>query len=383
MTSTTPETSTVQGAGNAGAVPDVGAAVQYAAWRAGQVPPTEQVAAGLWSIPVPMPGSLRYTLIYALELAGGVALVDAGWPDEAAWQALTGGLALAGYRVADVRGVLVTHAHPDHLGLARRIRDASGAWIALHPADAAAPPGPAGADRDGADRDGADRRLAELGMPGPPPAQDATPRRTGRLAAGRLGDPDLLLEHGSRPDLPGWDLRTVWTPGHSAGHLCFHDPGRGLLFAGDHLLPRVSPQVSARPGGTGDPLGAYLRSLRLVGALGEVRVLPAHEYRFAGLPGRAGQLAAHHHRRLAEIAGLLAGAPWLTCWEVTQAVSWARPLGGAPWRHQRKAVSETLAHLVHLKEAGLARHTEGPPRRWAPAGPACAAGYPAGCTPAG
>ena len=104
----------------------------------GVVPPVERVRPGLWSIPVPIPDNpLRYVLVYALELDSGVALVDAGWDTPEAWTALTDGLAIAGGSIGDVRAVVVTHIHPDHYGLAGRVREASGAWIGLHPADAA------------------------------------------------------------------------------------------------------------------------------------------------------------------------------------------------------------------------------------------------------
>ena len=112
--------------------------LQKEAWDNQELPPVEQVRAGLWSIPVPIPNNpLRYVLVYAFELdGGGVALVDAGWNTDEAWGALGDGLTTAGGSISDVRAVLVTHIHPDHYGLAGRVREASGAWIGLHPADA-------------------------------------------------------------------------------------------------------------------------------------------------------------------------------------------------------------------------------------------------------
>src|ERR1019366_9865319 len=96
------------------------------------------VRPGLWSIPVPLPRNpLRYVLVYLLELDSGAAVIDTGWSTEEAWAALVGGMAVAGYTPADVRAILITHIHPDHYGLAGRLREASGAWVALHPADAA------------------------------------------------------------------------------------------------------------------------------------------------------------------------------------------------------------------------------------------------------
>src|SRR5271166_5655494 len=113
--------------------------LQKDAWDRDVLPPVEQVRPGLWSVPVPIPNNpLRYVLVYMFELDdGGVAMVDAGWNTDECWQALSNGLAEAGGSVSDVQAVLVTHIHPDHYGLAGRVRDASGAWVGLHPADAA------------------------------------------------------------------------------------------------------------------------------------------------------------------------------------------------------------------------------------------------------
>src|SRR6188472_849274 len=111
---------------------------QHEAWQARTLPPVEQLREGLWSIPVPIPHNpLRYVSVYAFALdGGGLGVLDTGWESDEGWTALTGGLASIGGGVDDVRGVLVTHLHFDHLGLAERVRQASGAWIAMHPADA-------------------------------------------------------------------------------------------------------------------------------------------------------------------------------------------------------------------------------------------------------
>ena len=101
------------------------------------LPPVEQVRPGLWSIPVPLPIPLRYVFVYAFETDKGPFLVDAGWNTDDAFDALSAGLDQAGFEMADVQGVMVTHIHPDHYGLAGRVRENSDAWIALHPADAA------------------------------------------------------------------------------------------------------------------------------------------------------------------------------------------------------------------------------------------------------
>src|SRR3954465_1351819 len=102
------------------------------------LPPVERVRPGLWSIPVPLPNnSLRYVFVYVFETDRGPYIVDAGWNTDDAYAALDAGLTHIGAGIGEVQGVLVTHIHPDHYGLAGRVREASGAWVALHPADAA------------------------------------------------------------------------------------------------------------------------------------------------------------------------------------------------------------------------------------------------------
>src|SRR4051794_34430658 len=90
------------------------------------LPPVERVRPGLWSIPVPLPNnSLRYVYVYAFETERGPYIVDAGWNTDEAYETLDSGLIQAGFAMKDVQGVLVTHIHPDHYGLAGRVREAS------------------------------------------------------------------------------------------------------------------------------------------------------------------------------------------------------------------------------------------------------------------
>ena len=87
-------------------------------------------------VPVPIPYSpLRYTLCYLIAADPGLIVVDPGWDSEDRWQALTTGLSRAGAPAVDVTGVVATHVHPDHHGMSGRVRAASGAWVAMHPAE--------------------------------------------------------------------------------------------------------------------------------------------------------------------------------------------------------------------------------------------------------
>ncbi len=327
--------------------------LQQQAWRDRVLPPVEQVRPGLWSIPVPIPDNpLRYVLVYAFELPDGLAIVDAGWDTPEAWQALVSGLAVAGGKVEDVRAVLVTHIHLDHYGLAGRVRDASGAWIGLHAREAQSLPARYGQVDYLIEM--SYQWLRECGVP------DAEAHPMAGSASDlqplvQLAEPDRLLDDGDLVGLPGWDLRAVWTPGHTPGHLCFYDQTRQLLLSGDHVLPRISPNISVHPQQGGDPLGDFLGTFDGLAKLDVAEVLPAHEYRFAGLADRLAQMREHHEQRLAELAGLVEAEPGATTWQLAQRLTWSRPWAQIGGFMRRAALGETLTHLTLLVARGTVR----------------------------
>jgi glyoxylase-like metal-dependent hydrolase (beta-lactamase superfamily II) len=346
---------------------EISGTLQKQAWADDILPPVENLGAGLWSVPVPMPqSSLRYVLVYLLELDDGVAMIDAGWNTDEAWEALTGGLGKAGFSMGDVRACLVTHIHPDHYGLAGRVREESGAWIALHPADAAILP------QRYMQMDGLMELMrAHLTRCGVPPEPLETMRGASMPIRGLVEAvlPDVLLEDGARPDLPGWDLTSIWTPGHSPGHLCFYDASRRILLSGDHVLPRITPNISFHPQQTVNPLADFLESLERVALLDVDEVLPAHEYRFRGLAERVTQLRDHHDERLAELREILRSSPGSTAWECTLRLTWSRPWEEIAFWTQRAALGEALAHLIVLESRGEVRRSGDEVERWELTGP--------------
>ncbi|MBO3746435.1 MBL fold metallo-hydrolase [Streptosporangiaceae bacterium NEAU-GS5] len=334
---------------------------QRAAWVGGTIPDVELVRPGLWSIPVPIPvNPLRYVLVYALELPDGVAIIDAGWNTDEAYNALVAGLAVAGYAITDVKGALITHIHIDHYGLAGRIREMSGAWIGLHPADAALLHGRY--DDEAIDALVAKEKalLERCGVPAGAAEELAAASMMIRHMV-TMAKPDRLIEDGERLDLPGWDLRAIWTPGHSPGHLCFVEPDRRVLFSGDHVLAKITPIVAVHPQSAPNPLADYLDGLRAVGKLDVDEVLPAHEYRFLELADRVDYVIAHHEARLKEIEAVADG---LTCWQIATRLTWSRPWETIPPFMRRAANNETLAHLHWLEARGRLRREPGVPEIW-------------------
>jgi glyoxylase-like metal-dependent hydrolase (beta-lactamase superfamily II) len=325
---------------------------QRNAWSERVLPPVEQLAADLWSIPVVIPHNpLRYVSVYALAIPNGLVTIDAGWACDQSWSDLTAGLASIGASPNDVRGVLATHMHVDHLGLAGRIRAESGAWIALHPADSALLDRPDFSD----DQTAVDSDILFLQEMGASVAEAVA--CAGSLEAKQvvtqMGRADRQLIHGELVDVPGWRIRGLHTPGHTPGHMTFYNERSRILFSGDHVLPRITPNISLSRGIQGNPLSDYLESLRAVRSLDTVEVYPAHEWRFSGLAARVDEILAHHEARLAELLEVIRRHPHSTPWEVAPELKWSRDWSEYQGRHRVFAVTETAAHLKHLVTRGL------------------------------
>ncbi|MFI1965286.1 MBL fold metallo-hydrolase [Streptomyces pathocidini] len=330
---------------------------------------------GVWSIPVPIPDNpLGHTLVHLLDTDRGPVLIDTGWDDPESWEVLVAGLAACGTGIADIHGVLVTHHHPDHHGLSGQVREASGAWIAMHAADAQV------VRRTRTSEPGVwiDYLTAKLAAAGAP-EEHLAPLRAARasgaaraLPGTRHALPDREIEPGALLDLPGRRLRAIWTPGHTPGHVCLHleerhpslpeGQGNGRLFSGDHLLPEITPHIGLyedpEDATVTDPLGDYLDSLERMARLAPAEVLPAHQHAFTGAPARVRDLLAHHAERLAGLRALLAQRP-LTPWELAERMEWNRPWPQIPYGSRTIAVSEAEAHLRRLVKLGQAEAVPG------------------------
>jgi glyoxylase-like metal-dependent hydrolase (beta-lactamase superfamily II) len=322
---------------------------QREAWQAHEFPPVEQVTQGVWSVPVTIPDNpLRYTLCYLLLADTGVVVVDPGWESDTGWTDLERGLATAGISADRITGIVVTHVHLDHHGLSRRLSEASGAWIAMHAEEVQALPARIG---ETVGPDGGRAWLARCGAPAEMMAEfNADLADT--LGIFRLADPDILLKDGESLDLPDRRIRVVWTPGHTPGHICLYDADYDLLLTGDHLLPRISPNIGIFPGGLQSPLTSYLGSLRAMPEFDGAEALPAHEYRFRGIAGRSQAIAQHHDVRAQEVLDIVAAVGEPTIWEVTEHLTWSRTWDEITGFMRRAALAETAAHVEYLQRQG-------------------------------
>jgi glyoxylase-like metal-dependent hydrolase (beta-lactamase superfamily II) len=173
-------------------------------------------------------------------------------------------------------------------------------------------------------------------------------------------DPDRWLADGAVLDLRSRTLRTIATPGHTSGHVVFHDEGNAALFAGDHVLPHITPSIGFQPAITQYALRDYLDSLRLMLTLPDSRLLPAHGPVGPSTHARVNELLAHHETRLAQTLDAATGGP-VTALAAARVIPWTRrqrKFSDLDPFSQLLATGETAAHLeVLVLRGNLTRET--------------------------
>jgi glyoxylase-like metal-dependent hydrolase (beta-lactamase superfamily II) len=281
-------------------------------------------------------GPPPYTLVYAFtDAAANVHLLDTGWDLPGSLDLLSNGLASIGLALDRVESVTATHLHSDHLGLAERIRAASGARVQVHEAEQR------GLDEFAA-RGVTVPDLGEWGVPAE--LHEGISMIVGRTRPEQV-TADLLLTHGQLLDIPGREVRVLHTPGHTPGSLSLYEDG--VLFTGDLVLPTIFPGVGLG-GESEDPLADYLRSLDLVEELDDPLVAPGHGYVFRGLGERVAASRAHQVGRTDEVIAILARRPDATVWEVASHVTWTGGWQSLRGFHQASALSQTAMRMRYI-----------------------------------
>jgi len=319
-------------------------------------PGCEEVAKGVHRIPLPLPNDgLRAVNIYVIEEGDHLVAIDGGQHLPQARQALEAGLAELGAELGDLRRFLVTHIHRDHYTQAVALRREFGPEVLLGAGEreslerATVRRGDALAEqRQVLLAAGAAELVAELARLGPP-IED--------ISGALYEPPDVWVEEGQEIELASRRLVALATPGHTRGHVVYLDPDHQLLFAGDHVLPHITPSIGFEPIVDPDPLGAYLRSLARVRSLPDGVCLPAHGQPMERFHVRVDELLAHHDHRLDECARSLEGGA-ATAWEVARTLRWTRRerrLGELDLFNQMLAVMETRFHLELLLAQGRVR----------------------------
>lgn len=308
------------------------------------------VAPGIEWLCMPLPFALNHINLWLLADGEGHAAIDTGFsldPIKEAWKS-----ALAGRRLTRC---IVTHCHPDHLGLAAWLEEQTGAglWIAQGEYLAAHMMVEQIANysivamvkffrQHGLDQARIDGLVArgngyKKGVPAIP-------------ATYRCLFADQALKIGAH------EWRTIVGHGHSPEHMSLYCAELGVLISGDMLLPRISTNISVMASTPyADPLGQFLDSTDKFRVLPEdTLVLPSHGLPFRGLHARVEQLHTHHAERCAILIDACRGTPKSAADLI--GVLFGREL---PDPHQTMfAMGEAIAHLNYLEHAGKMQRVE-------------------------
>lgn len=315
---------------------------------------------GLLWLRLPIPGALRHINVWLLEGETGWMLVDTGMRVDGvleAWERLHASLPQLG----QLEGILVTHHHPDHFGLAARLAadHAAPVFMTLR---AQASARLLETERDPDTDPGLIAYAATQGLEIDGPTRTVMAGRNyQRIVSGMPADLRPLAD-GQELTLANAHWRVSVHDGHAPGHACLHAGDLGVLISGDQVLPTISSNVSVLPDNTSeDPLGDYLHSFTVLASLPEdTLVLPAHGRPFRGLHARIATIRAEHEDRL-ELLETACATPQSTL----ELVSVLFRLERFDALNRMLAIGETLAHLRYLEcRHKLQRAGEGPGLRW-------------------
>ncbi len=303
-------------------------------------------------LPIPQ---LEYVNAYLVEgdRDNGHLLIDTGWDTEEAFDSLKKQLAEISVNPKDISQIVVTHVHPDHYGLAGKLKRLYGAELALHNLEQAF------IESRYINMDELLQQVEHLLQANGTPQDELAKLQRASLPVVRFVVPALpnVTLHGGETITTGYfSLKVLWTPGHAWGHICLYEPSRKILFSGDHVLPHITPHIGLHPQTSTNPLGDYLDSLNSLKQLEVKLVLPGHGQPLTTFKSRIEEIIQHHQQRNSEILSALKASP-KTAYQIATEITWMHYASGAGWDklspwNKRMAVLETLAHLEAMKIAG-------------------------------
>lgn len=296
-----------------------------------------EIHPGVHELRLPIPFEDGHVNCFLLTADRQVDMVDCGMSQEGSLEMIRAALRRLG---GELRRLVVTHIHPDHYGAAGVLTQEFGAELYLHRLEIPLVH-PRYLELD--------TLVAEVGrwldVNGVPDAEVEELKNASRSLRDFVqpGEVAVQLDGAETLELGNRRLRVEWTPGHSPGHICLFDPDEGLLFAGDQLLPDMSPNIGLHPQSTPNPLDEYVAALLRLRDLDPSLVLPAHGRPFTDVEPRVERMVDHHRRRKDQIEEIV-GSRDVSGWEVALDL-WGR----RPHVHEKRlALQEALAHLQSL-----------------------------------
>lgn len=304
------------------------------------------IAEGILLLRLPLPFALNHINVYLLKEVNGWTIVDCGLDTSDARQVWETVLASEWMSGQPVRQIIVTHHHPDHVGLAGWLARRCGAPVRMTAGERAV----AGRYAD-PQRDVVAERMPlwhEHGLPRGMALEllDHMPRYSIQVHA--LPDRVEPIDTACTLTIGGRNWRPIVGRGHSPEHLSLLSEDGSLMIGGDQVLPKITPNIAVWPGGDIDPLRSYLGSLEEFAEIdSRTLLLPSHKQPLWGIASRVEEIRAHHEDRLNAV--LRATMAPMTCYDMLLT------LFGRPLRNEEVGfgLGEAIAHLNFLESEGV------------------------------
>ncbi len=302
------------------------------------------------SIPIP---ALKVVNSYLIDADGELIIVDPGIGLPDSIKSLSDQLKMYGYSIRDIKHIVVTHLHIDHIGGAHIIQKASDAEVYINPQEREN-------IREIVEFTGDTlmiyrKNLVENGGPSSL-VEELANHHPGFLNKQMYSHTrfDHLVSDGEEIKASDTVLNVIWTPGHSRGHICLYLREKAILITGDHVLPNITPNIRIPLSEDDDPLNEYLESLVKLLDIRIEKYLPGHGPPSTDFYKRVVELQKHHINRLLEINNLLSHER-LNIYEMATKMKWdiAMPWEKFPLIQKFFAFSEAAAHVRYLYNKGL------------------------------
>jgi glyoxylase-like metal-dependent hydrolase (beta-lactamase superfamily II) len=310
----------------------------------------QEVAENVYEFQVPIPFKLRDINLYLVKDNAGCLLIDTGTNTPATAATLRTSLRQLGVTFADLRYVVITHFHSDHAGLAGLIQQHSSAQILMHTDSERFLGLWSDEEGQGPVYMAPEAFFLQHGLPDTSLQVFQSMRQRFRT----LTLPFTVtrqVDDGETIQVDGKEWQMIFTPGHAVGHICVYCPQLRLAFTGDHLLQRITPNISIHSDQHPlqlpehyNPLRDYFVSLEKTRRLGFALGLPSHGPLLTDPQGRIDELLAHHNARLQTMLGALVNGPQTAYAIARQAFANRHD----PFDHWLM-LGETLAHLELLE----------------------------------
>jgi glyoxylase-like metal-dependent hydrolase (beta-lactamase superfamily II) len=317
-----------------------------------------EVGADVFELRLPIPFEDGLVNVFLFPAGAETDLLDCGMNTEESVDLIHAAVKHVGAK--RIRRLVVTHIHPDHYGAAGVFAGEGLADLYLHRLEV-----PLVYPRYVELEHLVSEVRTYLLVNGLPPDEADVLSNSQRALSEivKPAVPAVQLDGAETLELGRRRLRVEWTPGHSPGHICLYDEADKLLFAGDHVLPELSPNIGLHPQSTPDPLHEYLDGLRRMAGYEPRLILPAHGRPFTDAATRVASLVAHHKKRMGQIETIVARGE-RTAWEVALEL-WGKRDN---MYEKRLALQEGLAHLQALAVEGRLKKFVTPTSvRWAAA----------------